>query len=90
MNNKKRIELCNMALEGCGELINKKEFTEIHDYINKHAEWEVGMVMLIDILHSDKISINKEQFKKILVAMESMDLGEGEWADVLKNQVKIT
>ena len=90
MNDLKRIELCNKALEVCQQLLDEEMYSEIHDYINKYDEWGLGIEMLIDTLSEDDIKIELDQHKLILVAMESMGLDQSDRADLLMKQVKNT
>ena len=90
MNKSKSIELSNIALLACKKLLSSKEYSEIHDYINKYNEWGLGMETLIDSLYEEKQYLEKEQFEKIKEAMVSMGLSESNRMEKLSHNVKNT
>lgn len=74
--NKRKVVLCNRALEAVRPLIPSNLHIEVSDYINRHDEWGVGMELLVDQLSELGIQITKEQFGLIESAMASMGLAE--------------
>lgn len=71
-----RIDLCNRALEAIRPVIPSDLHAEVHDCINRHDEWGLGIETLIDGLSEAEIRITAEQFALIEGAMASMDLAD--------------
>ena len=69
-----RIDLCNRALEAVRLVIPADLHKDVHDYINRHDEWGLGVETLVDGLTELEIRITAEQFALIEAAMASMDL----------------
>ena len=74
MHNNKVITLCNNALNSVKDTISEQHFKQVHDYINKHNEWGLGMEFLIDWLIDEKTSIARKQYEQIQVAISAMNL----------------
>ena len=70
------IDRCNRAIESIKELIPDVQFRDVHDYINCHDEWGLGMEILIDHLIELEIKISPRQFELIHGAMKSMGRDE--------------
>ena len=90
MNNTERISLCNIALESNKMYLNKEEYFQIHEYINKNNEWGLGIETLIDVLIEENKSIEKEQYNNILLAMTNMGLDQSKRVVELVKHVKNT
>ena len=80
-----RIDLCNRALEAVRPFIPADLHTMVHDYINRHDEWGLGIETLIDGLSELEIRITTEQFALIEAAMASMDLADSSRVSYLRD-----
>ena len=74
--NQPRIDHCNRALDAVRPVIPGDLYTEVHDYINQHDEWGLGIETLIDGLSELELPITAEQFVFIEIAMGAMDLAD--------------
>ena len=72
------IELCNLALDAAQADVPKDLYWDVHDYINEHDEWGLGMEILIDQISEFEIKITLEQYHLIEQAMVSMGLGDSD------------
>lgn len=81
-----QIDACNSALLAVRDLIPRQLFTDVHDYINKHDEWGVGVEILVDQIYEYDIKISWQQFDSICQAMQLMELGESDCIESLRNQ----
>ena len=70
--------------------LNKEEYFQIHEYINKNNEWGLGIETLIDVLIEENKSIEKEQYNNILLAMTNMGLDQSKRVVELVKHVKNT
>ena len=80
-----RIDHCNRALEAVRAVIPTDLYTEVHDYINRHNEWGIGIETLIDGLSELELRITTEQFALIEAAMASMDLADSSRVSYLRD-----
>jgi hypothetical protein len=63
-------------LEAVRSVIPSDLYTDVHDYINRHNAWGLGIETLIDGLSELEFHITAEQFALIETAMASMDLAD--------------
>ena len=80
-----RIDHCNRALEAVRSVIPADLYTEVHDYINRHNEWGLGIETLIDGLSELELRITAEQFALIEAAMASMGLADSSRVSYLRD-----
>lgn len=73
-----RIDLCNRALDSVQAQVPDDLYQDIHDYVNKHDEWGLGMEILIEHLSEYEIKISLEQYRTTEQAMASMGLGDSD------------
>jgi hypothetical protein len=71
-----RIDRCNRALEAVRSVIPADLYTDVHDYINRHDEWGLGIEILVDGLIEWELRITAEQFALIEDAMGAMGLAD--------------
>ena len=80
--------LCAKALKSVEGRIPPAVFTEADGFINRHAEWGVGLEYLIDYLCEEDIAITASQFRTIRDAMKAMGLGDANRLAFLASQVR--
>ena len=80
-----RIDQCNRALEAVRSVIPADLYTEVHDYINRHDEWGLGIETLIDGLSELEIRITTQQFGLIEAVMASMGLADSSRVSYLRD-----
>lgn len=82
--NRRRIKLCNRALEAVRSTIPADLYRDVYDYVNRFGESGLGMEVLIEQLSEFEIKITREQFELIQEAMASMGLGECDRVEYLR------